>query len=583
MREGNFWSFSNGFAGSPICNGDRPIIGLSSNIINGSSAVAFQYTKAVYDAGAIPMLISATCEMDLLRGCVDKIDGLLLTGGADISACYFGEKDLDGLTDVDPFRDEYEFKLLRLAVDRGLPIFGICRGMQLINVAFGGSIYQDLPSQFPSDVLNHSVLTDKHVGVHDVKIEPDTRLSDILECGSISVNSRHHQALKDVAEEFKVTAVSEDIVVEAFEAYPSRRIIGVQWHPENMAVDGENIYMKRLFKFFVNEASLFREACEIHDNNLIIDSHCDTPMLFDEHKIDFSIRSDIAKVDIQKMIEGRVDVSVVVAYIPQKVYEYEGGDFAFAMAKRLIGELKAKIGACDKFACVAESVDDLLVNKERRVKSFMIGLENGCALNGDLDNIQLFKDMGLVYITLCHNGPNDICDSCVGEPVHDGLSDFGRVVVSQMNNLGVVVDMSHASEKSVLDVLGCSSHPIIASHSSSYALCAHKRNLSDEVIIKIAEKGGVVHVCLYDYFLKEGGGATILDIVDHLEHIISLTGYEHVGVGSDFDGGGGIVGCNGSNELINITVELLRRGHKSSNISKIWGANFMRVIRQVQL
>ena len=147
-------------------------------------------------------------------------------------------------------------------------------------------------------------------------------------------------------------------------------------------------------------------------------------------------------------------------------------------------------------------MDDVLHLKNKGKKAIFLAIENGYAIGKDIANLSMFKDMGITYITLCHNGSNDICDSAKGEPEHNGLSDFGREVVKEMNRLGIIVDISHASAKTVQDVLDISNAPIIASHSSAKALCDHPRNLTDEQIKAIAAKGGVVQVCLYNWFLS---------------------------------------------------------------------------------
>lgn len=147
---------------------------------------------------------------------------------------------------------------------------------------------------------------------------------------------------------------------------------------------------------------------------------------------------------------------------------------------------------------IAYNVDDLIYLKNAGKKAIFLAIENGYAIGKDLNNLSMFKDMGITYITLCHNGSNDICDSAKGEPEHDGLSPFGREVVKEMNRLGIIIDISHTSAKTVQDVLELSTAPIIASHSSARALCDHPRNLTDDQIRAIAAKGGVVQVCLYN-------------------------------------------------------------------------------------
>ena len=213
----------------------------------------------------------------------------------------------------------------------------------------------------------------------------------------------------------------------------------------------------------------------------------------------------------------------------------------------------------------------------------MFGIENGLALERDLANVEHFARRGVVYITLCHNGDNDICDSARGCSTHGGVSEFGAQVIGEMNRLGVMVDMSHAGEKSFYDALDISALPIVCSHSNCKALCDVPRNLSDEQLRALAAKGGVAHVTLYHGFLRnDGAEATVLDAVAHLEHAIGIMGVEHVGLGTDFDGDGGVRGFADSSEMVNFTLHLLRRRYSESDIARILGGNWLRVMAEVQ-
>lgn len=526
------------------------------------------------------MLLPATAQEEVLREMLDIVDGLVLTGGDDIGGEYFGEP-THPTAQVDPFRDTYDFALVRLAADRQLPVLGICRGMQVINIAFGGDIWQDLPSQYPGRLENHRVLTDREKPCHSIEIVPETFLSSIVGDMPDGVNSRHHQAVRAVAPGFRVSARSHDGVIEAIEAYPQYRILGVQWHPENMAVDGGSKQMRSLFRFFTGEAALFKQAKYIHTNNLTVDSHCDTPMLFADNHIDIGSRS-IARVDLVKMEEGRMDAVFVVAYIPQGPLDENGREQAFDMAMSLLEQMQGQIKSNESHVGQASSFAEADRLKSTGRKSIFLGVENGYAIGVDISKLERFRDAGVVYITLCHNGANDICDSAVGEALHGGLSRFGREIVAEMNRLGMVIDLSHSAESTFYDVLEMSSAPVICSHSSARALCDHPRNLTDSQIRELAAKGGVVQVCLYGGFLASGREAGIEDALYHIDHIVKTGGIECVGIGSDFDGGGGIAGCNGANEIINIMVGLLRRGYSGESIAKILGGNLRRVVDSVQ-
>jgi microsomal dipeptidase-like Zn-dependent dipeptidase len=232
---------------------------------------------------------------------------------------------------------------------------------------------------------------------------------------------------------------------------------------------------------------------------------------------------------------------------------------------------------------IAFTPDDIENIKAEGKKAVMLGVENGYAIGKDIRILDELKRKGVVYITLCHNGDNDICDSARGKGEWGGVSPFGKEVIKRMNDLGILVDLSHTSEKTFYDAIELSRVPVVCSHSSSRALCDHPRNLTDDQLKRIAEKGGVVQVCLYKGFIsKDSDKANIHEAIKHINHLVEIMGIEHVGIGSDFDGDGGIPGCQSSNELINITMELLKSGYAEEDIAKIWGGNFMRVMRQAQ-
>ena len=186
-------------------------------------------------------------------------------------------------------------------------------------------------------------------------------------------------------------------------------------------------------------------------------------------------------------------------------------------------------------------------------------------------------------MTLCHNGDNDICDSAKGCNTHNGVSAYGAKVIEEMNHLGIIVDMSHASEKSFYDALDISNDPIVCSHSNCKSLCNVPRNLTDEQLKALADKGGVCQITLYHGFLRNNGKeADIRDVMEHLEHAIKIMGIEHVGLGSDFDGDGGIKGLANSSDMLTFTLELMRRRYNNHDIARIWGGNWMRVMSAIQ-
>jgi microsomal dipeptidase-like Zn-dependent dipeptidase len=270
----------------------------------------------------------------------------------------------------------------------------------------------------------------------------------------------------------------------------------------------------------------------------------------------------------------------MVAYLKQEGRDEASLKAAVSKADRLLDLIEERIGECGGKAALAITPEELWQNKFKGVKSVVRGIENGYAIGLDIDNVDRFRSRGVAYMTLCHNGDNDICDSHKGNHEHNGLSEFGKRVVERMNRVGMMVDLSHASEKSFWDALECSSKPIICSHSSSRALCDHTRNLTDEQMRALAESGGVAQVCMYGGFLnKKEEDATVNDAVRHIMHMIDVMGVDHVGIGSDFDGGGGIPGLEDASWFVSLTGRLMAQGLTDEQLSLLWGGNFLRVWR----
>lgn len=561
----------------------RPRIGVSVNVTELGSCVAGAYTDAIIQAGATPLVLPITEDIETLYSSLLDLDALLLTGGSDIHPRLMGEEPLPGLGSVSVERDRYELRLIRLARRLSLPILGICRGHQILGVAYGSILYQDIISQHKHDhILDHSPALPKGEAHH--KLLPTSyegnRLVDILGLepdDDVWVNSLHHQALREVFPPFYETAKASDDINEAIDAYPELDILAVQWHPEQMVASGSTRQM-RLFTHLVERARLYHRARAFHNENIVLDSHTDTPMFFSE---DFDIKdSDKTRVDLTKMCLGGVHASVMVAYLPQGEVTDEAHKEAKAYAIDKLQELHRQVSEYPYMAMICRTPDDVIKAQLLGRKAIVPAIENGYAIGEDLANLSYYQDTyGLAYITLCHNGDNALCDSArKSERTHGGLSQLGIECIEEMNRLGIMIDVSHAGEETISDVLRYSTKPIIASHSSARQLCDHARNLSDEQIQAIAERGGVVQVCLYAGFINEDEKqASYLDAVDHIEHIVQLVGIEHVGIGSDFDGDGELIGCRTSEDLIRITIELLRRGYDEDDLELIWGGNFLRV------
>lgn len=561
-------------------HGAHPVIGITGNFSEGNLMLAPGYYTSVLKAGGIPFIIPPFEDEDVLVKLLDEVDGILLTGGADINPLFLHEEPIKELHGINPHRDRQELLLTRLAANRQLPLLGICRGMQVMNAALGGVLYQDIHVQMEGVRIKHSQDLERSFASHTVKIEPDTLLEKILQADSVAVNSFHHQAVKEPAPGFKVSARAADGVIEAIESCAYKSMLGVQWHPECFILRGEECMMP-LFDWLVREAGSFREAKRLHTRLLTLDTHCDTPMFFGQD-INFAARDEKIKVDLHKMTEGRQDATIMVAYLPQKERTEEALLAATAKADRLLNGIEEMVAKNCTSVDIAYRPEDLYRLKREGKKAIMLGIENGYAIGKDLRNVERFRRRGVVYMTLCHNGNNDLCGSARYNEENLGVSEFGEQVIREMNRVGMMIDLSHGGERSFYEALEISRTPIVCSHSSCRALCDHPRNLTDEQLRAIAKRGGVVQVCLYGGFLHAGRPATICDAIEHIHHMVNIMGIDHVGIGSDFDGDGGIIGCNDSSELINLTRFLLAERYGEEDIRKIWGGNFLRIMEEVQ-
>lgn len=562
----------------------KPLIGVTANFSEGQLQLAPGYFRSVEAAGGIPVIIAPkrmpNANMSLL---LDHIDGLLLSGGADINPILVGEDPVPALHGINTERDLFELTLTRLAYNRQIPMLGICRGIQVLAAALGGTIMQDIATSLPhTQLIKHSQDADRATATHFVEAVEGSRIAELLG-KRFAVNSFHHQAVGQCGPRFRITAQSADGVIEAIESTEMKSIIGVQWHPECFIAEGDTCMMP-LFQQFVNDASEFAQARRVHNSVLTLDSHCDTPMFFDQ-EVNLEHRDPKLLVDFPKMREGHLDVSTMVAYLPQGDCTPEASEAATAQAFKTLAEIEQRVAHAPGVV-LAQHPAQLYRNKLEGKLSVMRGIENGYAIGKDLQNVEKFARMGVVYITLCHNGDNDICDSARrSSQRHGGLSAFGRDVVREMNRCGLMVDLSHAAETSFYDALQCSTTPIVCSHASSRAMCNHPRNLTDDQLRALAQAGGVAQVTLYHGFLRleeEGIPATITDGVRHLMHMIDVAGIDHVGIGTDFDGDGGVPGCACASELINFTRLLLAEGLTIHDLQKIWGGNWLRVMQQCQ-
>ena len=561
---------------------NRPVVGITTNYEGIDATLRSAYYRQIVEAGGTPMLIPPVNDNDVIMSTLDHIDALLLTGGADFNPLWHGDEPIPGLHHINRERDLPELMLTRYAYYRQIPILGICRGMQTLAIALDGHIQQDLPN---AEVrMKHSQDADREEPTHTVFVQKDTLLKKIYNRDRMFVNSFHHQAVDEVSDKLRVSATAADKVVEAVESNEHKPILGVQWHPEWLGKDGQP-----LFKWLVDEARLLMEARRFHRRNLTVDSHCDTPMFFPQG-IDFEQRDPRILYDLHKMRDGGPDAVTMVAYLPQPKEGERFVDIApfkvdgpRAYADLIFDKIDETVLAHSGYIALARNRAEIEANKRADKKSLMIGIENGLALEDDLKNVEHFAKRGIVYITLCHNGDSQICDSARNSAcTHGGVSPFGEQVIHEMNRLGLMVDLSHAGERSFYDALEISKTPIVCSHSNAKALCDVPRNLTDEQMKALAAKGGVCQITLYNGFLRTDGKACIDDAMAHLYHAIDVMGIDHVGLGTDFDGDGGVPGLADASELINFTKALLRRRFSEEDMAKIWGGNWLRVMEAVQ-
>lgn len=595
---------------------NRPVIGIVTNFADQDVTIREVFHKQVIDAGGTPLLIPPTTDVQVIVNILNRIDGLLLTGGADVNPLWEGEEPIRNMGSINNKRDLSELLTTRLAYNRQIPIFAVCRGLQVLAIALGGKVQQHIYDPYIVEEteekklarmksvttlrpakLKHDQSASFNEPTHSIKIAPDSVLYSIYKQEKIFVNSFHHQAVSMPGKRFKVTAYAPDGVIECMESAEFKPIMGVQWHPEWLEEDGQ-----KLFKWFVNEADSFRTAKQLHTRILTLDTHCDTPMFFPQG-VDFAKRDPRILYDLHKMTEGHQDAVTMAAYLPQprigetfsskidveglKRFNPELTDVLnnltpTSYADLIFNKIEKIVKDNNRYLSIARTPSDLYEDKRKGRKSIMFAIENGLALEGDLANVKYFAQRGVTYITLCHNGDNDICDSARGSNLHGGVSKFGAAVIREMNRNGIMVDLSHGAEKSFYDALEISSQPIVCSHSNSKALCNVPRNLTDDQLRALAKKGGVAHITLYHGFLRKEGTASVLDAIAHLEHAISIMGIDYVGIGTDFDGDGTVCGMADASEMINFTRHLLARKYSERDIEKIWGGNWLRVMAQVQ-
>lgn len=381
-----------------------------------------------------------------------------------------------------------------------------------------------------------------------------------------------------------------------------------------------------------SEEALVQRALEIHDRVLTVDTHADTPLRMIEPGFDMSVRHDPnetgSKVDYPRMKEGGLDAIFFAAFVAQDIRDDEGHDRAKALCLQMIDSVIASTERNSDVVGLAINPEDAYALEKEGKRAIYVGIENGYPIGGNVSNVEEYFNKGVRYITLVHSSNNDIADSATDPdgPEHGGISELGEAVVKEMNRLGIMIDVSHGNDSVFYDAITMSKAPIIASHSNARSVTDHRRNMTDEMLKLMAENGGVVQLTMLANYLREAPAnaekdsaiaelrasmkpisemtqeersalraafeainekypdppATVTHVVDHIDHIVKVAGIDHVGIGCDFDGGGGIQGIFDASEVMNITIELVRRGYNEEQIEKIWGGNLIRVFNEVQ-
>lgn len=398
-----------------------------------------------------------------------------------------------------------------------------------------------------------------------------------------------------------------------------------------------------------NAESIHEKALRIHEKVITIDTHNDINVNNFTDSINYTQNLD-TQVNLPKMIEGGLDVSWLIVYTGQDSLNTDGYDKA---AKNAMSKFDAIHRLCkeiapDKIELALNSEDVRRISKSGK-KVAMIGVENAYPIGEDLSNFEKYHELGARYISLSHNGHSQFCDSNTGEKdstwLHNGLSEFGKKAVYEMNRLGIMIDISHPSKSSMEQMAALSKAPVIASHSSARALCDHSRNLDDDQLLLLKKNGGVVQTVAFSSYLNTEkhearaaymkelynkiadsmgiewyersqladlsdvqratfmqnyprvlklakvhaskdknapAAVNVADFVDHIDYMVKLIGIDHVGISSDFDGGGGIEGWDDASETFNVTLELVKREYSEEDIEKLWGGNLLRVLDQVQ-
>lgn len=366
-------------------------------------------------------------------------------------------------------------------------------------------------------------------------------------------------------------------------------------------------------------------ARNLHFSSIVVDTHADTTQRLIDGDFDLGPRNSKGSIDIPRMKEGGLDAIFFSIWIPSKVT----GPIAVKRALEQIDAVREQVRTHPQDLVLATTAAEVREARKQGKIALLMGIEGGHMINSDLNVLRKYAALGVRYITLTHSGNCEWADSSTDKPVHNGLTDFGRDVIREMNRLGMMVDVSHVSDKTFRDVLSVSKAPVIASHSNCRALCDHPRNMSDEMIRALAAKGGVIQINYHVGFLsqefrsaershpeinqsialevqkrcgdKEGcqlmegdritreyveqGKLPRVDwtkIIEHIDHAVKVAGVDHVGLGSDFDGANMPFGMEDVTGLPKITEALLRKGYSEGDVKEILGENTLRLMADVE-
>jgi len=341
------------------------------------------------------------------------------------------------------------------------------------------------------------------------------------------------------------------------------------------------------------DAAFPTDALAVHHSLLTLDTHIDIPWPTGPDPFEDGRRH----VDLPKMRRGGMTAAVFAAYVPQAARTPASEAAAFARAEAMLLAIRAmgEVGERNEAGIVARlatSADEIEAAKRDGALAVVPAVENGFAIGTDLGRLARFAELGAIYMTITHNGHNALADSSnpradLGdrEMEHDGISPLGRAAVAEMNRLGMLVDVAHVSRASMMQLAECSRTPVVATHSCIRALCDNPRNLDDSQLDVLRDVGGVVQVTAVSAFLRPNAkpeAVTVADFADHIDYAVRRIGIAHVGISSDFDGGGWFTGWKDASESPNITAELLRRGYDRAALSLLWGGNFLRCLRAAE-